>query len=593
MRRIKQKTAILLAALMLFAFSLQTSAEVFTKPENENWISDTDGSVVLKGTLDLPEGTPVTVMAAPQKMDAGEDVTAKKIEGADTPAKLLSLVDYIETIELGADKKLNISFTLNDEFPTGNGVILIGYDGGDGLINIGSFEHVGKQDVKNVLKSFNENTADKYNEIIKSDMAGSEVLRKIAANTAGYSKLTAKEDFANILYELKPESGFDSESLVGGFNEAVAWITLREADTLETLKAYNETYWNLPVGEEDDLFTLSKDEQAKVLWAIKNGKYKDADIMLDDFSESVALAMFRELTERDSLEELLESEKYGKYFESAKEILDDSGLNEYYLMVAKNYIVEENASCDSLEDINDLFYDAIDAAEDERKSENKSSGGSSGGGSSKGANVRLPESVSQAPVIPTTPVSSLEKEASKHPFSDIAKGHWAEEYIADMYQKGIISGISADSFGADLKISRQDFVKIIVSALGLDLSDSGHGFSDVEKGAYYEPYVVTAVENGIISGISKDSFGLGEIKREDAAVIMARILDLKKIEADGETKTFEDGESISEYAKEAAEKVVKSGLITGDENGCFNPSKSLGRAEACAIISRLLKTING
>lgn len=592
MSAIKYKTTLLIAALMLFALSLTAGADsIFVKPENDSWVTDTEGHINVCGSLKIDAGTPVTVMVAPQILSDGNDITAESVEQVINTVDFLKKVDYVETFTLGEDKTFNLSFNLNDSFPTGNGVILLGYNGGDGLINLGTFEHVGKDYVNNLVKSFNDGNTESYIKTIDDDIKGAEVLRKISANTTGYSALNKKDEFAQVLYGLKPESGFDAETLIAKFNEAVAWINLREADTLEVLKLYNEKYWSLPLAESDDLFILSETEQEKILACVGTEKYTDQEKLLSDFLENIALALFRSMTDRDSLTELMESEKYGVYFKEASEILGNSDLNEYYLIVAYNYVLEENGDCETLDEVNSLFEEAIGYAEDEKEDENKSGGSSSGGGG-KGANVRLPENITQGPVIETTPLSSLEANKKKHPFGDVAKGHWAEEYIADMYEKGIISGIAADNFGAALEISRQDFVKIIITALGIDATNASHSFSDVEKGSYYESYVAAAVENGIISGTSEEIFGLGSIKREDVAVILARILESKKAEGESEDIAFEDDGEIADYAKEAVKKAAKCGLFTGDDENRFNPKMSLSRAEACALISRLLKAIN-
>ena len=58
----------------------------------------------------------------------------------------------------------------------------------------------------------------------------------------------------------------------------------------------------------------------------------------------------------------------------------------------------------------------------------------------------------------------------------------------------------------------------------------------------------------------------------------------KLSDATGDDNGFKDGESISDYAKEAVVALKSSGIINGDENGNFNPSNSCTRAEAAKII---------
>ena len=105
---------------------------------------------------------------------------------------------------------------------------------------------------------------------------------------------------------------------------------------------------------------------------------------------------------------------------------------------------------------------------------------------------------------------------------------------------------------------------------------------------------MTAFENGFISGIGDGAFGVGSnLKREDAAVIMARVLESYGVKSLQAGKTFNDDAQISSYAKEAVKKVSAAGIFGGDNLGNFNPKGSLSRAEACAILCRLADSVKG
>ncbi len=56
------------------------------------------------------------------------------------------------------------------------------------------------------------------------------------------------------------------------------------------------------------------------------------------------------------------------------------------------------------------------------------------------------------------------------------------------------------------------------------------------------------------------------------------------------TLTYNDTDSISDWAEEGVKKAVSAGLFVGDENGNFNPLASLNRAELATILLRLTKS---
>jgi hypothetical protein len=91
-------------------------------------------------------------------------------------------------------------------------------------------------------------------------------------------------------------------------------------------------------------------------------------------------------------------------------------------------------------------------------------------------------------------------------------------YAALNYLKteGVISGYPDGSFKPDKTINRGEFVKLIVGAVGYDVSTAPSGFdlysatginfSDVQDGAWYNPYLRKAVELAVIGGYSDGTF---------------------------------------------------------------------------------------
>ena len=307
------------------------------------------------------------------------------------------------------------------------------------------------------------------------------------------------------------------------------------------------------------------------------------------FNDMIVLALLRMVGARSSLEALIDEDgKYAVYFEKVNEIIKDAKLDTYSLATLYNNVLKNdaNASCESFSEIEKLFKDSIP----KKTSSGGSSGGSGGGGgTSLGSNGGGFKN--------STTISKTEDKADDTvniPFGDVEKNHWANEYISKLYQSGAINGVSATVFNPSGPVQRQDFVKILIGALGMKLSENNSEFSDVASGVYYESYVMTAFENGFISGIGDGAFGVGSnLKREDAAVIMARVLESYGAKSLQAGKTFNDDAQISSYAKEAVKKVSAAGIFGGDNLGNFNPKGSLSRAEACAILCRLADSVKG
>ena len=180
-------------------------------------------------------------------------------------------------------------------------------------------------------------------------------------------------------------------------------------------------------------------------------------------------------------------------------------------------------------------------------------------------------------------------------FNDVSKTHWAYESIKFLYDKKIISGNGDGMFSPDRYVTREEFVKMIVIACGLDISVEETRFTDVDTGSWYEGYVATAVKNNIVTGMSGDRFGVGlNISREDMSVIAVRAMEFlnKSPIRVREYNSFKDDGDISPYAVTSVKDLYEYGVVNGRDDGCFAPQACATRAEAAMIIHKIWEDIN-
>ena len=119
-------------------------------------------------------------------------------------------------------------------------------------------------------------------------------------------------------------------------------------------------------------------------------------------------------------------------------------------------------------------------------------------------------------------------------------------------------------------------------------------FADVDKSAWYAPYIASAKSCGVINGISDNTFGVGQnITREQIAAMLQRVVDStgKTIIPQKTLAAFTDSAYISAYAYPAVIELAKANIINGVGKDEFAPKKSATRAEAVVMTSRLLKNI--
>ncbi|MDY4976326.1 MAG: S-layer homology domain-containing protein [Clostridia bacterium] len=173
-------------------------------------------------------------------------------------------------------------------------------------------------------------------------------------------------------------------------------------------------------------------------------------------------------------------------------------------------------------------------------------------------------------------------------FQDIA-GHWAEEDIKTMYQKGIVVGVTSTSFEPDREVTRAEFAVMIVKSLKISSKNSA-GFTDVKPGDWYEAYVNAAANAGLIVGYGGQFRPDDLITREEMAVIMAKAYRyLEKPEMKGGIEKFSDKGEISDWAYSYVDEVTSAGLIQGTTADTFAGKENTTRAQAASVLLRLIR----
>ncbi len=209
-------------------------------------------------------------------------------------------------------------------------------------------------------------------------------------------------------------------------------------------------------------------------------------------------------------------------------------------------------------------------------------GGGGGGGSTKPATGNIPLSVAPA------------AKPDKVEFTDLGSVSWAVEAINSLAERGIVSGVSATEFNPEANVTREQFVKMFVLALGIDTENSSSDFTDLAASHWSYSYVSGAVSAGIVNGIGGGSFGVGQnITREDMAVMLYRAASISRIALTEKTSvSFGDESSIADYAKAAVETMAKAGIINGSD-GLFMPKANATRAQAAKMIYEILSLKEG
>ncbi|WP_373164447.1 S-layer homology domain-containing protein [Agathobaculum sp. Marseille-P7918] len=189
--------------------------------------------------------------------------------------------------------------------------------------------------------------------------------------------------------------------------------------------------------------------------------------------------------------------------------------------------------------------------------------------------------------------TEIGEQPAELPFGDVASSAWYAEAVRYVYENGMMNGVSANSFGPNATTNRAMIVTILYRLEDTPAASSS-GFTDVVSGSYYADAVNWAAANGIVNGVSATSFAPNTaVTREQMAAILYRYAQFKgySVTASNSLNSYADASQLSSYAIAAMQWANAEGLITGSTSTTLNPVGNATRAEVATILMRFCENI--
>lgn len=180
------------------------------------------------------------------------------------------------------------------------------------------------------------------------------------------------------------------------------------------------------------------------------------------------------------------------------------------------------------------------------------------------------------------------QESENQAFFPDVEGHWARDILERWHGYGVIAGDTVTgAFRPDDPLTRAEFAALLNRIMGYPLVEVKH-FNDVPANAWYAEIMSRLNSAGIIQGDGDDMVRpLDPVTKQEAAVILCRVLNLKDEEANVD---FLDKDEISLWAAGAVGALYNMGAIHGYE-GYFDPQEPINRAQAVALLDNLFDAV--
>ncbi|OXM82388.1 OmpL47-type beta-barrel domain-containing protein [Paenibacillus rigui] len=187
-------------------------------------------------------------------------------------------------------------------------------------------------------------------------------------------------------------------------------------------------------------------------------------------------------------------------------------------------------------------------------------------------------------------------------FADMA-GHWAQQDVSAASGCGIVSGFEDGTFRPDAPVTRAQFVVMLMQAQGAQseagqASRQGQGagsthFADGNSiPAWASSAVSEAERNRIALGYEDGTFRPNAfVTRAEMITMAAKAFRLEPASPDAANAQFTDAADIPDWSKGYIAAARQKGFVQGREQGAFIPQAHSTRAEAVALLLRMVRSL--
>lgn len=497
-----------------------------------------------------------------------------------------------------------IKLGIPDSVPTGDYTVVVAVNKAGKTTSQDVF-YVGTQDVEGFFEAINLTDAD-VNELtakLRQHCVAFSVVeyatdvesgKKLALDANDYESLTKEEEKAFAELILSAINGKYAD-MKGSFDETNSEAFLKEALVLavyntadkenpgEALTNYLYKFDSTVGFNSEDSTLYAKIEDKKTLAKIAKTMTPTAE-SVEEIKEAISGAAGVQLINETYLYNVVDA------IAAQNDLFQ---VDESQLKALKNNKTLRNYFCEymsktyySVDEIRESWADAYKAAK--KKVESQTAGGPGSSSSGSDSKVTLVS-------VDTSLINVGTKKTISDYYTDMGDYAWAAEGVLDLTEAGIVSGYGDGTFGPANNLTRAEFMKMLVNALGLADVTATCSFTDVSKDSWAYVYIASAEKLGLASGYGNGLFGVNDpITREDMVTLVYRAAKLKKVSISRYTVgtiSFTDQNQISSYATEAVKALYNTGLYLGTSDGSkvttFEPKSNASRAFAAVVLDKV------
>jgi S-layer homology domain len=198
-------------------------------------------------------------------------------------------------------------------------------------------------------------------------------------------------------------------------------------------------------------------------------------------------------------------------------------------------------------------------------------------------------SITTGAVAPLVMQAPAEAQSNSVSFSDVSSNYWAEDFISELANRGIIRGFPDGTFRPNELVTRAQFAAMVRQAFEKSPTRSAINFVDVPSNYWAYSAIQEAYTIGFLSGYPGNVFNPGQnIPRAQVLVSLANGLGYTS-NGTNSLGVYRDAAEIPNYAQGSIAAATQRSIVVNYPNVEFlNPNREATRAEVAAFIYQAL-----
>lgn len=183
---------------------------------------------------------------------------------------------------------------------------------------------------------------------------------------------------------------------------------------------------------------------------------------------------------------------------------------------------------------------------------------------------------------------ALSRSTAQINFTDVSQDYWARDFIAELAQRGILTGFPDGKFHPTEAVTRGQFAALLASVFQKTKIRNAINFSDVSTSYWAYKGIQNAYEMGLIDTVAGDRFNPNQsLTRLEIITMLAKALNYTTTSNSTEQilQTYSDAAAIPASARSLVAAATERGIVVNHSNvetcGC---NKTASRADVAGFL---------